>query len=154
MNIPIEEFKSIEKVLKGLLKDFYNIIIKTNDVNYIEENLNYLIMNLNGFFYYNLFDLFQNHEEREYLFTSLIGYCYQNGIGCKVDKNKALETYLLVVNNKNNKIEEEGGSFKKNLEQLNINEYEFDVLKNINIIIGRYLLSLFYYKDIILDKRK
>src|SRR5204863_431797 len=30
---------------------------------------------------------------------------------------------------------------------------EFDALKNINIITGKYLLSLFYYKDIILFER-
>src|SRR5947199_353229 len=33
------------------------------------------------------------------------------------------------------------------------NDNEFNVLQNINVNIGKYLLSLFYYKDIILDVR-
>ena len=31
------------------------------------------------------------------------------------------------------------------------NNYEFNLLRNKNIIIGKYLLLLFYYEDIILD---
>ena len=60
----------------------------------------------------------------------------------KIMKNvKVLETYLLIVNN--NKIEEMGEYFEENLDQLNIIEYEFKVL-----------LSLFYYKDIIIDRKE
>ena len=33
------------------------------------------------------------------------------------------------------------------------NDNEFDVLQSVNINIGKYLLSLFYYKDIILSER-
>src|SRR5207249_2942679 len=41
-----------------------------------------------------------------------------------------------------------------NLRSLEKNDNnEFDTLQNINLIIGKYLLSLFYYKDIIKDER-
>src|SRR3954468_7500480 len=66
-------------------------------------------------------------------------FFYQHGIGCDVNRNMALELYLLIVNNKINEKEKEN---------------EVNKLQFINIIIGRYLLSLFYYKDIILAKRK
>src|ERR1043165_2821638 len=69
----------------------------------------------------------------------IIGFFYQHGVGCDPDKDKALKLYLLIINN--------------NEKEFLIRE-EHDILQNINIIIGKYLLSLFYYKDIILDKRK
>ena len=41
-----------------------------------------------------------------------------------------------------------------NLLLLEENDDEYNILQNINIIIGKYLLSLFYYKDILLDERE
>src|SRR2546423_1767821 len=38
-----------------------------------------------------------------------------------------------------------------NLHLLEENDDEFYVMQNINITIGKYLLSFFYYKDIILE---
>jgi TPR repeat protein len=35
-----------------------------------------------------------------FVFWYLLGFFYQYGIVCNVDKNKALELYLLAVNNK------------------------------------------------------
>src|SRR5437868_6277189 len=78
-------------------------------------------------------------------FTSIIGFFYQYGIGCDVDENKAFEMYLLTVNN------EESLFQFTNSNLLGENEEEFEILQNNNIIIGKYLLSLFYYKDIILS---
>src|SRR6266498_5170681 len=82
----------------------------------------------------------QNLQESEFWITSLIGYFYQNGIGCIMDKNKALEYYLLVVNQNLNETQY--------FEESDRNDY-----LRFNQIIGKYLLAIFYYKDIIVDKR-
>src|SRR3990170_6544757 len=67
------------------------------------------------------FESIQNHQ---IWFSSLIGFFYQHGIGCNVNKDKALEMYLLAIKQ--------------------------DRVQTINTTIAKYLLSLFYYKDIIL----
>ena len=41
----------------------------------------------------------KNYEQTKFWFSSIIGFFYQLGIDCDVDKNKALELYLLVVDN-------------------------------------------------------
>jgi len=41
-------------------------------------------------------EFIQNHEKK-ISFSSVIGFFYQYGIGCEVDKNKALEMYLLAI---------------------------------------------------------
>src|SRR2546421_295550 len=64
----------------------------------------------------------------------------------KILHYKALEMYLLTVNNEESLIFQFTNS---NLSEEN--EEEFEILQNDNIIIGKYLLSLFYYKDIILS---
>src|SRR5436305_415284 len=40
----------------------------------------------------------QNHEQTKFWFSSIVGFYYQCGISCDVDKNKALELYLLTIN--------------------------------------------------------
>ncbi|CAB4430233.1 unnamed protein product [Rhizophagus irregularis] len=108
--------------------------------------------------------MMKNHKESKFWFTSLIGFFYQHGIGCKLNKEKALDFYLLVINNDNNneifidneKIEKQdflNENFNKLVLVYSIenNNDIFNSLKNKNIIIGKYLLSLFYHKDIIID---
>src|SRR5271163_2060061 len=75
----------------------------------------------------------ENHEENENWFASIIGFFYEHGIGDTdiIDKNKSLELYLLSINK----------------------EELVSVYQIINMIIAKYLLSLYYYKDIILNKR-
>ena len=77
-----------------------------------------------------ILEMMQNHKESQFWFTSLIGLFYQFGFGCDPDRKRAMESYLLAINNEKD---------------------EFDTLRNKNIIIGKYLLSLFHYRDIILD---
>ena len=86
---------------------------------------------------WNNFKINGNHEENENWFSSLIGFFYEYGLGDTniIDKNKSLEFYSLSINksDKNKKL--------TSLYQL------------LNIIIAKYLLSLYYYKDTILYKR-
>src|SRR5581483_12067192 len=85
----------------------------------------------------------RNHEGSKILFTSLAGFFYQHGVGGVTDRKMSLELYILAVNNEH--------SLNK-LHLIEENKDEFSSLRNNNIVIGKYLLSLYYYKDIILDK--
>ena len=90
----------------------------------------------------------QNNKKYQAWFASIVGFFYQHGIGCDIDRNMALELYLQSVNNEN--------SLNNNLNQLYLieeNGNQDNKLQDINIIIGKYLLSLFYYLDIILAKK-
>src|SRR3954452_936410 len=133
--------KSDENFLKGFSRDFYQNIININDYNVFENTLSKWIKGINKDTK-TILKLMQNNE---FLFSSIIGFFYQQGIGCDVDKNKSLKLYLLAVN-------DEESSFT-NLNLLEENAHEFDTMTKINIIIGKYLLSLFYYKDIILESK-
>ena len=89
-----------ENFLKNLLNNFYNKIIETNDFNNLEKFFIGYEINYNN---KDILDLMENHKESKFWFTSLIGFFYQHGIGCNLDKEKALDYYLLV--NDNEKIE-------------------------------------------------
>jgi TPR repeat protein len=132
-----------EKFLKEFSKDFYKKIVNINDFNAIrtfEVNIKEWIKKINNKNSNEIKRLMRNHEKNEIWFSSIIGFFYEYGIGCNMDKNKALELYLLNIK------KEEDYDYNDDYNE------SFDILKNINIIIGKYLLSLFYYKDIILDK--
>ncbi|CAB4393339.1 unnamed protein product [Rhizophagus irregularis] len=140
--------KDDENFLINILKDFYRKIIETKNFNNFEiisiEWIKNEILN-NKKNSIKILKLMQNHKESNNWFTSLIGFFYQFGIGCNINKNKAKESYFLALNN-----ETEKDFLNENFDKLHLIE-NVDTLKNENIIIGKYLLSLFYYKDIILD---
>ncbi|CAB4472937.1 unnamed protein product [Rhizophagus irregularis] len=130
--------KEDENFLKEFLKDFYRQIIK------IEHYPNFEIILkewTEDYFIYNekdteiILNLMENHEESENWFSSLIGFFYEHDIGFDdtkfIDKNESLKLYLL--------------SIKK--DEIN------SMYHLLNIIIAKYLLSFYYYKDIILDKK-
>src|SRR3954451_5061936 len=94
-----DAFKYDENFLKEFLKNFYQKIINTNDLNNFENTLiNERIMNIDENAK-TILKLMQNHEENEFWFSSIIGFFYQYGIGCDVDKKKALQLYKSYVNN-------------------------------------------------------
>src|SRR5436305_3616830 len=139
MTINITE--SDKNFLKKVLKDFYNKMINIDDLSTFEDTLvKWMKKELGNQDKNpeNFFKMMQNHN----WLTSLMGFFYQHGIGCDINRNMALELYSLNddLNNQLHLIKENGK--------------EVDELQDINIIIGKYLLSLFYYKDIILFKRK
>src|SRR6266498_5367394 len=113
---------------KELTKDFYNRLINTINsfddfenlsIEWIKSTLEHNDMNAETFL-----ESIQNHQ---ILFSSLIGFFYQHGIGCNVNKDKALEMYLFAIMQDKDQI--------------------------FNNTIAKYLLSLFYYKDIILSNK-
>src|ERR1044072_8735316 len=87
-----------ENFLKKFSRDFYQKVIDTNDFNVFENILSEWIKCIGNDSKTTL-ELMQNHKETEFWFSSIIGFFYQHGIGCDVDKSKALKFYLLAVNN-------------------------------------------------------
>ena len=66
-----------------------------------------------------------------YWFTSLIGFFYQSGIGCDPDRNRAMELYLLAINDeKDFQIE----NFSKFIEIIIKNKYLsfFNLFQNLS----------------------
>ncbi|CAB4481156.1 unnamed protein product [Rhizophagus irregularis] len=141
--------KSDENFLKEFLRGFYQKIIDIDDYHITFENtLSEWIKNITKDTK-TILELMQNHEKCELWFSGILGFFYQCGISCDhVDKTKALELYLLAVSNKEALCQKS----TTKLHLLEENNDKCDMLQNINIMIGKYLLSLFYYNDIILDK--
>src|SRR3954452_17781706 len=103
--------KSDENFLKGFSRDFYQNIININDYNVFENTLSKWIKGINKDTK-TILKLMQNNE---FLFSSIIGFFYQQDIGCDVDKNKSLKSYLLAVNDE-----------ESSLNLLEENTHEFD----------------------------
>ncbi|CAB4393363.1 unnamed protein product [Rhizophagus irregularis] len=141
--------KDDENFLKEFLKEFYRQIIKIENytkyenilMEWIKEFLNYNEEDLK-----KILKLMEDHEEKENWFSSLIGFFYEYGINNDdddddnddddiiIDKNKSFKLYLLSINNYEN---------DKNNKKL------ISIYQLLNIIISKYLLSFYYYKDIL-----
>src|SRR5436190_9886461 len=92
----VEISKSEDDFLKDFSRGFYQKIIDINDINVLENILLEWIKNIDK----NtelIFELMKNHEQSKFWFSSIIGFFYQLGISCEVDRNKALELYLSAV---------------------------------------------------------
>ncbi|CAB4385688.1 unnamed protein product [Rhizophagus irregularis] len=133
-----------EIFLKEFLKEFYRQIIKienyANFENILKEWIKEFFDDNNKDLYYFL-KIMEYHDENENWFSSLIGFFYEHGIGTNdniINKDKSLELYLLSINNNNDN---------------NNQKSFFSIYQLINIIISKFLLSFYYYKFIILDKR-
>src|SRR6266542_2178981 len=106
-----------KEFLKELISDFYYKIINYDSFGKFETFMNKWVKNS---IIYNdknskeILHYMRNLQKNEFWVTSLIGYFHQNGIGCDVDKNKALESYMLVVN--------QGSSETQSLEENHIND--------------------------------
>ncbi|CAB4472922.1 unnamed protein product [Rhizophagus irregularis] len=132
-----------ETFLKEFLKGFYRRIVKIDSNNY--ENFEDILLTwLQYFFFSNkknpeiILKLMENHKENENWFSSLIGFFYDhNIISSIIDKDKSLKLYLLSIYN-----------YKDENKKLITDMYQL-----LNIIISKYLLSFYYYREIILYER-
>jgi hypothetical protein len=122
--------KNDENFLKEFSRNFYQKIIDIKDFNKFETILGDWIKNLDKNIK-TIFELMIHHEQNRFWFSSIIGFFYQFGVGCYVDDDKALEFYLLAVNND----EKEFSNY--NFTHLHLNDDEFNMLQNINNIIGK-----------------
>src|ERR1043165_2068803 len=92
--------KDDENFLKEFSRDFHQKIIGISELHIFDNILIEWIKNIdkNDKNAKTILELMQYHK---FWFTSNIGFFYQHGIGCNnVNKNKALEMYLLAVNDK------------------------------------------------------
>ncbi|CAB5357010.1 unnamed protein product [Rhizophagus irregularis] len=139
-------------LLKEFLKGFYRQIIKIDNYNNFENILidwvqDYLINNeLN---HEKILKLMEDHEENENWFSGLIGFFYDYDLindndlsNLFNDEDKSLKLYLLSIN-----------KYTKKNDDDEINNNLISIYQLLNIIISKYLLSFYYYKDIILNKR-
>jgi len=83
-------------------------------------------------------------------YSSLIGFFYQHGIGCEIDKIKAFEIFSNAVKNNNHKIKSNLFSFNQKNDDIT---FYNDDIKKLNEIIIKYFYSLFLYKDVILYRK-
>ena len=73
----------------------------------------------------------QNHKQTDPWFSSIIGFFYQFGVSCDIDKNQALKLYLLTVSIN------EKESLDKNfiyLRSLEVND-DFSLLKILMLLL-------------------
>src|ERR1043166_4503017 len=140
----IEITESDEIFLKKFLKYFCYMVINTDDFNTFEDTLTKRIKNVIENYDTNpenFLNMMQSHKNHQIWFTSFVGFFYHHGIGCDINRNMALKLYSLSNN------------LDGHLHLIKENGREVCDLQNFNMIIGKYLLSLFYYKDIILVKK-
>ena len=77
--------KDDENFLKKFSKDFYRKIINISDFYGFENTLIELIKDTCK----NTKKFLEIMQKNEFWFSSIIGFFYQYGIGCNVDKNKS-----------------------------------------------------------------
>ncbi len=135
-----QENKCLITFLKEFLNDFYHRVLYFNNIddfeNFEKKTIKWTkeFQNINHINLKTVVELIENHQEIKLWVSSLIGFFHQHGIGeCEINKSKALELYLFTINIEN----------KENLNDL----------KSHNIFVGEYLLTLYYYKKIIANKR-
>src|SRR2546423_533556 len=93
--LPTPKSDDDKNFLKEFSRNFHQKIIDTNDFCIFENTLIKWIRSIDK----NAKTILELMQCYKVLFTSIIGFFYQYGIGCDVDENKALEMYLSVVNN-------------------------------------------------------
>src|SRR5437762_3818122 len=86
--------KNDENFLREFSREFYQKIINIGDFNVFENTLSKWINDINK----STKTILELMQKNELLFSSIIGFFYQYGIGCDIDKNKSLKLYLLAVN--------------------------------------------------------
>ncbi|CAB4491075.1 unnamed protein product [Rhizophagus irregularis] len=164
------------KIYKELLKELYLILINTEPIVYW-NNYNYdiedkLLDYINNFLFEyeldpkNLFDIVTNDSKNFIHYTSLIGFFYYKGIGCKVDKIKSLEIFdsikkegtitetitLRDVGGDDDDDDDDDDDVDNNNDNNNDDVVDNDI-KKLNKIISKYFYSLFLYKDVLIYRK-
>ncbi|UZO20906.1 uncharacterized protein OCT59_013316 [Rhizophagus irregularis] len=167
------------KIYKELLKELYLILINTEPIVYW-NNYNYdiedkLLDYINNFLFEyeldpkNLFDIITNDSKNFIHYTSLIGFFYYKGIGCKVDKIKSLEIFdsikkegtitetitlrdVGVYDDDDDDDNDDVDNNNDNNDNNNDDDVDNDI-KKLNKIISKYFYSLFLYKDVLIYRK-
>ena len=94
MDVLKKIFISVPEYHKIINTDDFNTF-EVSSVRWVKDVLENHDKNFNDFF-----KMMQNHEKCQVWFSSFIGFFYQHGIGCDINKNLALELFSIIVNNK------------------------------------------------------
>ncbi|CAB5368388.1 unnamed protein product [Rhizophagus irregularis] len=167
------------KIYKELLKELYLILINTEPIVYW-NNYNYdiedkLLDYINNFLFEyeldpkNLFEILTNDSKNFIHYTSLIGFFYYKGIGCKVDKIKSLEifdsikkegtiTETITLRDVGGDDDDDNDDVDNNNDNNDNNDNNNDDvvdndIKKLNKIISKYFYSLFLYKDVLIYRK-
>src|SRR3954454_11932166 len=140
------------KFFRELLQELY-VIVREHRSKYTSDIEDKLKDFTNNFLFEydldpkNVFNIMTSSPQNICCYSSLIGFFYQHGIGCEVDKIKAFETFSNAVNNNQN-VESTHFSFDEA-----ITTFCNDDIKKLNEITLQYFYSIFLYKDIILYRK-
>ena len=107
-----------ENFLKKFSRNFYREITGINDLKIFENILIEWIGKNTNEDIKLILELMENHEQSEFWFSGIIGFFYQFGVSCDINKNKALELYILAVNNGKKELSDQ--NFKENDKQFSI----------------------------------
>ncbi|CAB4398820.1 unnamed protein product [Rhizophagus irregularis] len=144
------------KLFKELLQELYVILLNAEVEEICDSKKDKLNEFINNFLFEydldpkNVFEIITSNSQNIYYYSSLVGFFYQNGIGCNVDEIKAYEIFSNAVKNNNQRSKSKSKSTDQ--ENDSISFYCNDN-NNINEIIVQYFYSLFLYKDIILFRK-
>ncbi|CAB4494969.1 uncharacterized protein OCT59_008795 [Rhizophagus irregularis] len=149
----------ITKFFKELIQELYFILLNM-EYEYGDYNFNNVKLIINTLLLdydldsKNVLEIMTNNSQNIFCYTSLIGIFYQCGIGCEVDKIKALNIFFNAVKN-NQKAILDQFSFDQKNETIcfrNDSFYNNDI-KELNEIITQYFYSLLIYQDIIFHRK-
>src|ERR1044072_5957051 len=87
--------------LKEMMHEIYLKLLNTEDLRYLSDDTIEFIYNNCYEYDKDPKKLFGIMMENSSTFSSLIGYFYENGIGCNQNEEKALKMYKLAVYNTN-----------------------------------------------------
>ncbi|CAB4391859.1 unnamed protein product [Rhizophagus irregularis] len=137
---------------KELLQELYVILLNIDIKSDIEVQLNEFMNNF--LFEYDLdpkdvLDIMTNNSENIFCYSSLIGFYYQYGIGCEINKIKAYEVFFNAVKNNQKVILDQFSFDQKNETIIFCN----DDIKELNELVLPYFYCLFLYKDIISHRK-
>ncbi|RIA81852.1 hypothetical protein C1645_836301 [Glomus cerebriforme] len=141
----------IIKFIEELLQELSDYLLNTDVIDY-DFNMNDIINNYS--FDYDLDPKsvlkFMTSSSQSIFYSSLIGYFYQYGIGCKINEVKALEIFSNAIRN-NQKAETNQFPFDQENEPI---AFCNDNIKNLNEMLTQYFYCLLLYKDIIILNRE
>ncbi|GBB88640.1 hypothetical protein RclHR1_01520025 [Rhizophagus clarus] len=150
-----------ELFLKEFMNKLFDTIIynlekfKVNKIEYLIDSFKLINNKLKC--YNNINDmiiLIRNHQNHDSWFSSINGLFYQ----CENHRNTCLNYYLLAIKNEeilnmiNFNINDDDDNDDDDNNNNNYKNFDDSIFQMKNVIIGKYLLALFYYEELIINK--
>ncbi|CAG8533330.1 3837_t:CDS:2 [Rhizophagus irregularis] len=132
----------ITKFFKELLKELYTLLL---DIEF-KDDTDILNIFINNFLFdydldpKNVLEIMTSNSQNIFYYSSLIGFFYQNGIGCEVDEIKAFEIFSNSVKN-NQKALLNHFTFDQKNESIKFEDGDYTTDDKFNIFIDTFLLE-------------